>query len=233
MPKLNIPAIKRVSCDDPCPHEGCSGSMVYSPEGDCSCHIIAPCHVCSEAPLICTSCGYQQDIFPQKKPLTREDFIPKQEPWPDSERIALKNAMTLIALSEALLSNDRILIDNERKLITVKRDYRQEEVHFDGTMEGLLYAIQKAIPHDKLIKSTKYAYNLNWKPWPEGRKIPDEIPVDELLLVRVDGHRKYVSAVFWLNDSNQKMGVVGDAFWFDRKIIEWCSIQHLVPEKPR
>lgn len=41
--------------------EQCSGVLMLSAGGDCSCHIKAPCGSCSEAPLVCTVCGWEAE----------------------------------------------------------------------------------------------------------------------------------------------------------------------------
>ena len=70
---------------------------------------------------------------------------------------------------------------------------------------------------------------LVWHEWTTGRKVPDDVPVDELLLVEIDSKsKKYSSAQFFLNGQGHKMGTVGDCFYFDRTILRWASIQHLI-----
>ncbi len=82
-----------------------------------------------------------------------------------------------------------------------------------------LLSVELGMISDKLV----------WHNWKEGRKVPDDVPVDTLLLVEIDSKLKqYSSAQFFLNGSGQKMGTVGDVFHWDRKIIRWASIQHLV-----
>ncbi len=82
-----------------------------------------------------------------------------------------------------------------------------------------LLSVELGMISDKLV----------WHDWTTGRKVPDNVPVGELLLVEIDSRGKqYSSAQFFLNGSGQKMGTVGDVFHWDRKIIRWASIQHLV-----
>ena len=70
---------------------------------------------------------------------------------------------------------------------------------------------------------------LVWHDWTTGRKVPDDVPVDELLLVEIDSRGKQCSsAQFFLNGQGHKMGTVGDCFYFDRTILRWASIQHLI-----
>jgi len=71
---------------------------------------------------------------------------------------------------------------------------------------------------------------LVWNNWKEGRKVPDDVPVDELLLIDLgDGcNRRYKTAQFFMTANKEKFGCVGDVFWFDAKPIRWASIQHLV-----
>ena len=40
-----------------CPLADCTGELVRVPDGDCSCHIIAPCGACENAKLVCVACG--------------------------------------------------------------------------------------------------------------------------------------------------------------------------------
>jgi len=41
--------------------EQCSGILMLSVGGDCSCHIKAPFACCEEAPLVCTVCGWEAE----------------------------------------------------------------------------------------------------------------------------------------------------------------------------
>ncbi len=46
------------TCDgETCNRYGCKGTMEYTREGDCSCHISPPCANCVESPTICNQCG--------------------------------------------------------------------------------------------------------------------------------------------------------------------------------
>jgi hypothetical protein len=54
-----LPQSKAVLAEDHyCPHR-CGGTMLITPEGDCTCHIIAPCGACESAYLECSECGYE------------------------------------------------------------------------------------------------------------------------------------------------------------------------------
>lgn len=46
---------------DRCPRPGCTGVLLISPEGECTCHISPPCSSCVEAPLECEECHEQPE----------------------------------------------------------------------------------------------------------------------------------------------------------------------------
>ena len=41
---------------DPCPDGECGGSLSWSPDGDCSCHMSPPCLACVPGILHCGEC---------------------------------------------------------------------------------------------------------------------------------------------------------------------------------
>lgn len=47
--------------DDPCPEQGCDGTIKWKPPENCSCHINPPCNSCTDAPLWCSSCEMMWD----------------------------------------------------------------------------------------------------------------------------------------------------------------------------
>lgn len=73
---------------------------------------------------------------------------------------------------------------------------------------------------------------LKWNKWVEGKGVPEDVPMDEVLLIKHEGKhegkREYGIGNFFLNSQGEKLGTVGDAFYFDRKIIAWVSIQNLI-----
>ena len=69
---------------------------------------------------------------------------------------------------------------------------------------------------------------LEWHSWTTGNEIPEEVPVDEVLLMEVDGRREYAIGNFFFNTQGHKMGTVGDYFHWDRTVLRWASIQHLI-----
>jgi hypothetical protein len=59
----------------------------------------------------------------------------------------------------------------------------------------------------------------------------EEIPIDEVILLELDTtHRKFQTGYFRKNDSGNVLGIVGNVFHFDVKIIQWASINHLLPK---
>ena len=69
--------------------------------------------------------------------------------------------------------------------------------------------------------------SLVWFPWPANVK---ELPKEELLLVEIEsktGKRQYRTAIAG-KGAKGAICVVGDVFHFDRVILRWASIQHLV-----
>jgi hypothetical protein len=46
---------------DRCPEEGCDGKMFYDAVENCSCHINPPCGNCEHNPLVCDTCGYNEE----------------------------------------------------------------------------------------------------------------------------------------------------------------------------
>ena len=75
--------------------------------------------------------------------------------------------------------------------------------------------------------------HLIWYEWTSGRKIPDNIPFGDLLLVEVsqdsnDAPKKFKTAKFIKTICGEVIGVVGDQLWIEREIIRWASIQHLI-----
>lgn len=46
---------------DTCNLEGCSGILGYPPVQGCSCHLSPPCSACTDNPLTCPECGWQED----------------------------------------------------------------------------------------------------------------------------------------------------------------------------
>jgi hypothetical protein len=46
---------------DKCPGEGCDGEMFYGEVENCSCHISPPCSNCVNNPLVCDTCGYNEE----------------------------------------------------------------------------------------------------------------------------------------------------------------------------
>lgn len=57
-----------------CPCEGCGGTLDCAPPVNCSCHIDAPCSSCTEAGLLCDTCGY--DTTPERP--EREPYTPSR-----------------------------------------------------------------------------------------------------------------------------------------------------------
>ena len=51
----------RLGEDDECPAADCTGTLVSVPDGDCSCHLEAPCPACENATLVCVACGEAAD----------------------------------------------------------------------------------------------------------------------------------------------------------------------------
>jgi hypothetical protein len=45
----------------PCPECGPEGRMGFKEVEGCSCHINPPCNQCVTNPLVCLSCGWQED----------------------------------------------------------------------------------------------------------------------------------------------------------------------------
>jgi hypothetical protein len=46
---------------DICNREGCLGTMEWTKDGECTCHINPPCSACTDGRLTCTKCGAQPD----------------------------------------------------------------------------------------------------------------------------------------------------------------------------
>lgn len=44
---------------DKCPNCG-EGALEFTTEGDCSCHISAPCNVCTDSFLMCPVCHWDE-----------------------------------------------------------------------------------------------------------------------------------------------------------------------------
>jgi len=44
-----------------CPETGCDGKMFYGAVKNCSCHINPPCGNCVNNPLVCDTCGYEEE----------------------------------------------------------------------------------------------------------------------------------------------------------------------------
>jgi hypothetical protein len=42
-------------------HYQCTGVLMLSVGADCTCHINPPCPPCTEAPLVCTVCGWEAE----------------------------------------------------------------------------------------------------------------------------------------------------------------------------
>ena len=72
-----IERAKKLEEGDECSQ--CDGKMQIEVEG-CSCHISPPCSACTGAPLVCDSCGYEQEAEPLTTPitslLTRDKYQP-------------------------------------------------------------------------------------------------------------------------------------------------------------
>lgn len=49
-----------VSDGDVCNRDGCEGILEYPPVKDCYCHLSPPCHNCTENPLTCPECGWDE-----------------------------------------------------------------------------------------------------------------------------------------------------------------------------
>lgn len=47
----------QLAVGDECPVAGCTGKLVFVPDGDCSCHVVSPCVACETAKLVCVACG--------------------------------------------------------------------------------------------------------------------------------------------------------------------------------
>ena len=72
---------------------------------------------------------------------------------------------------------------------------------------------------------------LFWHEWTTGTKVPDDVPVGELLLVEThDGMKEFCTATFFLTGCGSKLANVGGQLCFDRNILRWASIQHLAEE---
>ena len=46
---------------DKCPETNCKGIVDYPPVENCSCHISPPCSKCTDNPLTCTICGWEEE----------------------------------------------------------------------------------------------------------------------------------------------------------------------------
>lgn len=46
---------------DNCQFEDCDGKMGYEPVVNCSCHINPPCGACVDNPLVCLTCGWEDE----------------------------------------------------------------------------------------------------------------------------------------------------------------------------
>lgn len=56
--------MKEFNEGDPCPFEGCEGSLVFPRSEKCTCNILPPCEACCAQELICERCGeYPEDGF--------------------------------------------------------------------------------------------------------------------------------------------------------------------------
>lgn len=45
-----------------CPTEtGCTGVLIYTSDGDCSCHVNPPCSACENSYLTCPECGWEDE----------------------------------------------------------------------------------------------------------------------------------------------------------------------------
>jgi len=44
-----------------CPFDDCGGVMRIDDVENCSCHISPPCAGCTNAPLVCSECGYEYE----------------------------------------------------------------------------------------------------------------------------------------------------------------------------
>jgi hypothetical protein len=68
---------------------------------------------------------------------------------------------------------------------------------------------------------------LVWHKWED----TDTVPLDELLLFKCGTRGDFQTGTFTLTSNGGVFGTVGDAFYFDRTLIEYASIQHLVDNK--
>lgn len=59
-PDENAPVIEE---GEPCP-EKCGGKLKFPPVVNCSCHIDAPCSQCTNNPLTCDQCGWEDESRP-------------------------------------------------------------------------------------------------------------------------------------------------------------------------
>lgn len=70
---------------------------------------------------------------------------------------------------------------------------------------------------------------LNWKPWPTD---VTTLPKATLMLVEIErnvNRREYRTAIAG-RGAQGTICIVGDCFSFDRKVLRWASIQHLVED---
>jgi hypothetical protein len=69
--------------------------------------------------------------------------------------------------------------------------------------------------------------HLTWKPWTTA----DDIPLREHLLIQGE-YEDYHIGVFDEAANGRLYCVVNGMAWFDRTIIRWALIEHLLAEKP-
>lgn len=44
-----------------CNRDGCEGTLGYVHPPECYCHLSPPCHHCTDNPLVCPECGWDED----------------------------------------------------------------------------------------------------------------------------------------------------------------------------
>jgi hypothetical protein len=45
---------------DRCNRDGCEGLLEFAPITGCTCFISPPCRACTETPLVCPECGWEE-----------------------------------------------------------------------------------------------------------------------------------------------------------------------------
>jgi hypothetical protein len=54
--------LSRPTEGDPCPVEGCEGTLELTKAEVCSCFVAPPCEACVAAPLRCDTCEHEPEI---------------------------------------------------------------------------------------------------------------------------------------------------------------------------